>query len=98
MKNKKLWIPDILYSDTDDSVVGNFPFVKVPKDLEMPESIIIFECRESGEFEPDSQGNEVPIEDFYAHQYVDMESIKRICGLEILNKIRIDVGLKPLTK
>ena len=91
------YIPEILYNESEeDSVTGNFPFIAVPKEYKMPETLFIFESRQTGEFEPDSEGNEQPISEFTMHNYVDMEVLKANLPEKYLDKVRMALGFKKL--
>jgi hypothetical protein len=73
----KQWIPEILYEESDDGLTSKIPFVAVPKVEEMPKLLYIFESRETGETEPGSNGEDLPVTEITLHQYVDMEMLKK---------------------
>lgn len=87
------WIPEILYEDSPDGLTGQFPFIPVPPKEIMPNMLFIFESRESGEFEPGLEGEEVPIFDLDLHQYVNLRLIERVLGTEALASIRTELNL-----
>ena len=54
-----------------------FRFVPVPKGEEYAvELLYVFESRETGEFEPGLDGEEVPVIQWDLHQYADMQILK----------------------
>tara|TARA_R110001606_G_scaffold342086_1_gene490453 strand:- start:519 stop:866 length:348 start_codon:yes stop_codon:yes gene_type:complete len=90
------WIPEIMYEETDEGLSSHIPFIMVPLDQEMPKMIFVFESRETGEHEPNNDGDPVPIIEMDLHQYADMIQLKS--GLDELtyNKVRNCLGLEPL--
>jgi hypothetical protein len=90
------WIPEIMYEETDEGFSSHIPFIMVPLDQEMPKMIFVFESRETGEYEPNNDGDPVPIIEMDLHQYADMIQLKK--GLDELtyNKVRNCLGLEPL--
>ena len=70
------WYPEIMYEEQEDGESSKIPFVLVPKDQKMPDLIYIFESRETGEFEPNMEGDPVPILEMDLHQYADMAVLK----------------------
>ena len=97
MSNLKNWVPEIMYEDAEDGMTSNIPFIMVPKDQVMPGVLFIFESRETGEYEPDSEGNQLPIIDMELHQYADMITLKEKLTAVDYDKVRNALGLKPLT-
>ena len=93
---KNSWIPEIMYEEGEDGLSSNIPFIPVPRDEEMPKMIFIFESRETGEFEPNDDGDPVPILEMDLHQYADMLQLKEGLDEETYDKVRICLGLEPL--
>ena len=89
--NNSNWIPEILYEEN-----SQIPFIQVPDGVSDPERIFIFLTRESGEFEPDSEGNELPIVDMVLRQFVDMEILKNRLTTEEYDRVRDVLGLESL--
>jgi hypothetical protein len=87
------WIPEILYEDSPDGLTGQFPFIPVPSNEIMPNMIFIFESRESGEFEPGSDGSEMAIVDLDLHQYINIKFIQKILGDDAISSIRNELKL-----
>ena len=96
MSNKN-WIPEILYEETsDDCLTSNIPFIPIPEEEEMPALLYVFESRETGEFEPGPEGEELPVTEMELHQYADMSVLKKHLALEDYDKVRNALGLEPM--
>ena len=95
--SEKHWVPEIMYEEAGDELSSNIPFIQVPSSEKMPGILFIFESRESGDFEPGPEGEEIPVVELDLHQYADMGSLKR--GLDPLtyDLVRSALGLEPLT-
>lgn len=94
--SKRNWIPEIMYEEAEDGLSSHIPFIMVPKEEEMPKMLFVFESRETGEFEPNEEGNAVPILEMDLHQYADMQILKEGLDEELYNKVRKCLGLQPL--
>lgn len=94
----KQWIPEIMYEDSPDEVgiTSHIPFIPVPENEMMPRILFVFESRETGEFEPGPEGEELPVTDFELHQYADMAVLKENLPEEIFDQVRSVLGLEPL--
>lgn len=79
------WIPEFLYSEDSPS---NIPLVKVPKDKVMPSCIFIAEANE-----PDDPEEEV---DIFVKMFISHDSLKEKLHPDILDAVRIAIGLEPL--
>ena len=90
------WIPEITYEEIDGGISSNIPFIAVPSSEKMPHIIFIFESKETGEFEPGSEGEMLPIVEMDLHQYADMSYLKAGLSAELYDKVRICLGLEPL--
>jgi hypothetical protein len=95
MKNTG-WIPEIMYEEGDNGLSSNIPFIMVPEGQVMPKVVFIFESRETGEFEPNEEGDPVPILEMDLHQYADMQQLKEGLDAATYDKVRICLGLEPL--
>ena len=96
MSDKRKWVPEIMYEGDDDGVTQNLPFVQVPEDKEMPGILFMFSSRETGEFEPDQDGNELPITELDLHQYGNLAYIKEVVPAGVYDAIRVALGLEPV--
>jgi len=90
------WVPEIFYEEASDGITSHIPFIVVPDKQEMPPVLFIFESRETGEFEPDTEGNELPINEITLHQFADMQILKDKLSVEEYDQVRVILGLLPL--
>ena len=93
---KKNWIPEIMYEESDDGLTSNIPFIMVPQNESMPKVVFIFESRETGEYEPNEEGDPVPIMEMDLHQYADMSILKEGLDGPTYDIVRSVLGLQPL--
>ncbi len=70
------WIPEIMYEESEDGLTSKIPFIQVPETEEMPGILFVFESRETGEFEPGPDGEEMPVTELDLHQYANMATLK----------------------
>ena len=96
MKNSSKWIPVIMYEDDEGGMTSKIPFIMVPKEEQMPKLLFMFESRETGEFEPDSEGNPLPIIEMELHQYADMAKLKSGLSEDLYDQVRMCLGLESL--
>ena len=97
MSDKRKWVPEIMYEEyEEDSLSGGLPFIQVPNDKEMPDIIFMFGSQETGEFEPDLDGEPQPIMEMELFQYANMHYLKEALDPENYDKVRICLGLEPL--
>ena len=94
--SSKNWIPEIMYEDTDEGITSHIPFIMVPQEETMPRMVFIFESRETGEYEPNHEGEPVPILEMDLHQYADMIILKEGLDSVTYDKVRSCLGLQPL--
>ena len=92
----KNWIPEIMYEETENGVSANLPFIMVPKEEEMPKILFIFESRDTGEYEPGLDGEQVEIREMDLHQYANMKSLKERLPSILYDQVRMCLGLQPL--
>jgi len=90
------WIPEIMYEETEEGLSSHIPFIMVPVDETMPKLLFVFESRETGEHEPNCEGDPVPIFEMDLHQYADMVQLKTGLDEKTYNKVRDCLGLEPL--
>lgn len=94
---KTSWYPEIMYEDDESTGLSSkIPFIMVPEKEVMPKILFIFESRNTGEFEPGVDGEELPIVEMDLHQYADMEILKKGLSLELYDQVRKCLGLKPM--
>jgi len=93
MNNKKSsnWIPEIMYEED-----SQLPFIEVPPGEKDPSLLFIFLNRMTGETEPGSDGEELPVFEMDLRQYVDMSALKKGLTVQEYDKVRTILGLIPL--
>jgi len=95
--SKRNWLPEILYEASgDDTLSSNIPFIPIPSGEEMPILLYIFESRDTGEYEPGPEGEDLPVTEMELHQYADMAVLKNQLDLETYDKVRICLDLEPM--
>ena len=95
-ENKRNWVPEIVYEEGQDGLSSHIPFIHVPEEEVMPPILFLFESRETGEFEPGLEGEEVPVVQLDLHQYANMVQLKDKLDSEIYDIVRLALGLEPL--
>ena len=88
-KPQSNWIPEILYEE--ESVV---PFINVPDGERDPSLLFIFVNRQTGEFEPGSKGEKIPVVDMHLRQFVDMSLVEKVLSENDYDKVRAALGLE----
>ena len=96
LKDRGSWVPEIMYEESETGESSQIPFVMVPKDEKMPEMLYVFESRETGDFEPGAEGEEVPVVQWDLHQYADMLILKENLPVTVYDMVRQALGLEPL--
>ena len=91
-KQPQNWIPEIVYEEGE----GQLPFIHVPPDQEDPKLLFIFMSHETGEFEPGSDGEEVPVLEMDLKQFVDLGLLKTGLTEQEYDKVRSILNLEPL--
>lgn len=91
---KKYKIPVILYESEEQAI----PYVEVEEGDDMPPTLFIQEYRHTGEFEPDSNGEEQPIVDMIMHMFVDMDFLSKKLSPNLYDVVRTSIGLQPVKK
>ena len=76
MEDKRKWVPEIMYEDYEGMTEG-IPFIQVPSEKEMPDILFMFGSQETGEFEPDEEGEPQPIVEMELYQFACMQYLKQ---------------------
>ena len=98
MSDKRKWVPEIMYEEYDEeSISGGLPFIQVPPDKEMPDILFMFGSSETGEFEPDMDGEPQPIMEMELYQYACMQYLKESLDESTYDKVRVCLDLEPLS-
>jgi len=90
------WYPEICYEESDDGLTSRIPFIPVPAGESMPTMLFIFESRETGEFEPGLDGEDLPVTELDLHQFADMAVLKSNLSAEHYDVVRSALGLEPM--
>jgi len=91
------WIPEIMYEEGEgEGMTSHIPFIPVPAGQTMPILLYVFESRETGEFEPGPDGEELPVTEMDLHQYADMNKLKENLDFATYDKVRNALGLEPM--
>ena len=90
------WIPEIFYEYVEDGLTSHIPFIQVPENEVMPGMLFIFESRDTGEFEPGPDGEDLPVTDLELHQYCNMSTLKTKLTTHEYDRVRAVLGLEPL--
>ena len=85
------WIPEVMYDEG-----SNLPHIQVPKGEVLPGMLFVFSATETGEFEPDEEGNPLPILEMDLHQYADMVTLKNNLDETAYDAVRAALGLEAL--
>jgi hypothetical protein len=94
--SKSNWVPEILYEEAEDGLTSKIPFIQVPDDEEMPSILFMFESRDTGDFEPGLDGEEVPVTELDLYQYANMSILKSKLSWAEYDNVRFALGLEPL--
>lgn len=95
MDEKRKWVPEIMYEDYEGMTDG-IPFINIPEDKEIPDILFMFGSQDTGEFEPDEDGNPQPIVEIELYQYACMQYLKDGLDDDTYDKVRVCLGLQPL--
>lgn len=95
-ENNRPWVPEIMYEEGDGGLSSHIPFIQVPSEEDMPRMLFIFESRETGEFEPGPEGEDLPVTELDLHQYADMAILKEKLEPTEYDNVRLALGLEPL--
>lgn len=96
---EKYEVPELLYEEPRPGERPSpFPFILIKKDKKMPPVLFIEERKETGEIEPDENGNPQEIIDCLMHKYVDLEILKEKLPPHLNDLVRTALGMQPLKK
>ena len=85
------WIPEVMYEEG-----SSLPHIQVPEGEVMPGMLFVFSAIETGEFEPDDEGNPLPILEMDLHQYANMLTLKNNLDSTTYDTVRAALGLETL--
>ena len=95
--NPRKWVPEIMYEEYEGLTDG-IPFIQIPENKEIPDILFMFGSQDTGEFEPDSEGEAQPIVEMELYQYACMQYLKSGLDPETYDRVRMCLGLKPLNE
>ena len=96
--NPRKWVPEIMYEEyEEDSISGGIPFIQIPNKKEMPDILFVFGSQNTGEFEPDLEGEPQPIVEMELYQYACMQYLKDELNPGVYDQVRVCLGLDPLS-
>ncbi len=75
---------------------SKIPFIMVPEGESNPPVLFIFISRETNEFEPGPEGEDIPIVEMDLHSYADMQILKDNLDEETYDKVRFALGLEKM--
>lgn len=94
---KQQWVPEIYYEEEEEGgLTSHIPFIAVPEGEDMPKMLFIFESRETGEFEPGPEGEDLPVTELTLTQYANTETLKNKLDPATYDLVRAALGLQPL--
>jgi len=97
-EHPRKWVPEIMYEEyEEESISGGIPFIQVPDDKEMPDILFMFGSQNTGEFEPDLDGDPQPIVEMELYQYACMQYLKDSLSPSVYDEVRVSLGLEPLS-
>lgn len=93
---KRMWVPEIVYEEYEGSgLTDGLPFITIPQDKEMPGILFFLGTSETGEFEPDENGDAQPIVEVEVYQFACMKYLEEALSEEEYDKVRLAMGLQP---
>jgi hypothetical protein len=90
------WHPEVCYEESEGGLTSKIPFIPVPIGENMPKLLFIFESRETGEFEPGFEGEDLPVTELDLHQYADMAVLKSALSPGHYDLVREALDLEPM--
>ena len=93
--DKRTWVPEIVYEEYEDTGLTNgLPFINIPDGKEMPGILFFLGTSNTGEFEPDSEGEPQPIVEVEVYQFACMKYLEESLNPEDYDKVRVALGLE----
>ncbi len=97
MKNeKRMWVPEIVYEEYEGTgLTDGLPFITIPNDKEMPGILFFLGTSDTGELEPDENGDPQPIVEVEVYQFACMKYLEEALTPEDYDKVRVALNLEP---
>ncbi len=93
--DKRKWVPEIVYEEYEESdLTSGLPFITIPDDKEMPGILFFLGTQNTGEFEPDNEGNPQPIVEVEVYQFACMKYLEEQLSVDDYDKVRLALGLE----
>jgi len=95
INDKRKWVPEIVYEEYEEGGLTNgLPFITIPDDKEMPGILFFLGTNNTGEYEPDSNGDPQPIVEVEVYQFACMKYLEESLSEEDYDKVRVALGLE----
>ncbi len=92
---KRMWVPEIVYEEYENSgLTDGLPFITIPADKEMPGVLFFLGTQETGEYEPDENGDPAPIVEVEVYQFACMKYLEEGLSPETYDEVRVALGLE----
>ena len=93
---KRMWVPEIVYEEYEGTgLTDGLPFITIPNDKEMPGILFFLGTSDTGEFEPDENGDSQPIVEVEVYQFACMKYLEEALTPEDYDKVRVALNLEP---
>ena len=93
---QRMWVPEIVYEEYEGTgLTDGLPFITIPTDKEMPGILFFLGTQETGEFEPDENGDPQPIVEVEVYQFACMKYLEDALSPEEYDNVRVALGLQP---
>ena len=93
---KRMWVPEIVYEEYEGTgLTDGLPFITIPNDKEMPGILFFLGTSDTGELEPDENGDPQPIVEVEVYQFACMKYLEEALSPEDYDKVRIALDLEP---
>ena len=95
INDKRKWVPEIVYEEYEEGGLTNgLPFITIPDDKEIPGILFFLGTNNTGEYEPDSNGDPQPIVEVEVYQFACMKYLEESLSEEDYDKVRVALGLE----
>ena len=93
---KRMWVPEIVYEEYEGTgLTDGLPFITIPNDKEMPGILFFLGTSDTGELEPDENGDPQPIVEVEVYQFACMKYLEEALSPEDYDKVRVALDLEP---
>ena len=93
---KRMWVPEIVYEEYEGTgLTDGLPFITIPNDKEMPGILFFLGTSDTGELEPDENGDPQAIVEVEVYQFACMKYLEEALSPEDYDKVRVALDLEP---